>query len=144
MRRLIVASILLAPLAGCSLVDQTWFNKPAPTAPAVPALPPPKLESRAPLIVIAFATAEPDYGEKLGFAIAAAEASRRGIGYDVFGMAPVLGTPSVQAQSERDAASNAAKVMRAIMANGVPPARIRLGVRTETGLAAPEVRVFVR
>ena len=147
MRRLFPAALLLAAaslLAGCALVDQTWFTTPPPAVVVPPAPPPPRLDSRAPLIVIAAAAAEPDYAGKLGFAVQAAEASRGTIVYDVIGMAPIQGTQSVQAQAGRDAAASAARIMRAILADGVPDSRIRLGVRTEAGLAAPEVRVFVR
>ena len=144
MRWLFLPLPLLTALSGCALVDQTWFNSPPPEPVSAPAPPAEKLEGRTPLIVIAFAAAGSDYVEKLGFAVRKAEAARPDIAYDVIGVARATGTPAVQALAEHDAAANATKIMRAILANGVPAGRIRLGVRTEAGLAAPEVRVFVR
>lgn len=144
MRWLFLPLPLLAALSGCALVDQTWFNSPPPKPVSTSAPPAEKLEGRTPLIVIAFAAAGSDYVEKLSFAVRAAEAAKPNIAYDVIGIALATGTPAVQALAEQAAAANATKIMRAILANGVPSGRIRLGVRTEAGLATPEVRVFVR
>ena len=143
MRRLLVPVLLLA-VSGCTLVDQTTFITKPPAPPPGPVVEAPRLEKRAPLIVIAFTTPAPDYAAALASAVRAAEASRKGIGYDVIGMAPAAGTPAVQAQAEHEAAVNATTTMRAILADDVPASRIRLGVRTEIGLAGPQVRVFVR
>ena len=143
MRRLLSCLALLA-FSGCTLVDQTTFATPPPTPAPGPVVEAPRLEKRAPLIVIAFTTPAPDYSAALASAVRAAEASRRGIGYDVIGIAAIAGTPAVQAQAEREAAVNATTIMRAILADDVPAGRIRLGVRTEIGLAVPQVRVFVR
>ena len=143
MRRLFPCLLLLA-FSGCALVDQTWFTTPPPAPSPGPVVEAPQLERRAPLIVIAFATPAADFTASLADAVRAAEAARPGIGYDVIGMAAAAGTPSVQAQAEREAAVNATTTMRAILSDSVPASRIRLGVRTEAGLAVPQVRVFVR
>ena len=143
MRRLLFPALLLA-VGGCTLVDQTTFATKPPAPPPGPVVEAPRLEKRTPLIVVAFTTPPPDYAAPLADAVRAAEASRRGIGYDVIGMAAVAGTRAVQAQAEREAAVNATATMRAMLADGVPDSRIRLGVRTEIGLPVPQVRVFVR
>lgn len=137
------AALLLLTLAGCKLIDQTTFA-PSPEATPRPVAPPPKVEARAPLIVIGFASATPDYADPLRQAVRAAEARKPGIVYDVVGIAPARDDAGAQADAVLLASDNASAVMRAIMADGVPPARIHLGARTETGLTAREVRVYVR
>lgn len=143
MRRLLFCLVLLG-FSGCALVDQTWFTTPPPAPAPGPVVEAPRLEKRAALIVIAFTTPTPDYAATLASAVRAAEASRPSIGYDVIGMAAAAGMPAVQAAAEREAAVNATTTMRAILTDGVPASRIRLGVRTEPGLTVPQVRVFVR
>lgn len=138
------AALLLLTLAGCKLIDQTTFA-PSPEATPRPVAPPPKVEARAPLIVISFASATPpDYADPLRQAVRAAQARKPDIVYDVVGVAPVRGDAGAQSDGLLLASDNASAVMRAIIADAVPAARIHLGARTETGLAAREVRIYVR
>jgi ABC-type glycerol-3-phosphate transport system substrate-binding protein len=137
------AALLLLALAGCTLIDQTTFA-PSPEATTRPAPPPPKMEARAPLIVISFASAPPDYADPLRQAVRAAQARKPDIIYDVVGVAPARGDAVAQADGLLVSSDNASAVMRALIADGVPAARIHLGARTEAGLTAREVRVYVR
>ena len=134
--------ILLIPiLTACTLIDQTMFA-PSPEPKPPPAIVPPKVETRTPLIVIANSATPKDYAQSLREAVRAAERLKRNIDYDVVGIAPQAADPSTVALEE--AGSHAAEVMRAIMAQGVPAARIHLGVRSDPAIGAGEVRVFVR
>jgi len=128
-------------LAGCALVDQRTFA-PAPEAKAAPAAAQPapapvKMDARTPLVSIDFAGPTPTYQELLGYAVRAAETRDRDVQYDVVSMVPKAADA---AAGQRDAAD----VMRAIMREGVPPARIHLGLRADPTLSGPEVRVYVR
>lgn len=140
--------LLLPLLAGCTLIDQNTFAPSPEPRPAV-AIEPPPVETRTPLIVIAASATPNQYGKSLREAVRAAEKSKRDIDYDVAGVAPgttnAAGNPvgaSVVAREE--AGSHAAEVMRAIMALGVPAARIHLATRSDGGITAGEIRIYVR
>jgi hypothetical protein len=134
---------MLCLLSGCKLIDQTTFA-PAPEAKTSPVLAAQQAapqsasaEGRRALVTIAYATPNPDYQGVLRYAVSAAEARDRTVQYDVIGEVPSLASAE---QAQRDAT----EVMRAIMAAGVPAARIHLGLRAEPGVAVRQVRVFVR
>jgi hypothetical protein len=129
--------VLLAglALAGCKLVDQTTFAPSPEAPPATPA--PPSADPRIPLLTIGYDTPNPNYQDVLRYAVRAAETRAPGVEYDVYAMLPA-GGDAAQAQN------SAVEVMRAILADGVPPARVHLGLRTEAASAARQVRVYVR
>ena len=84
-----------------------------------------------------FSGPPPQYEELLRYAVRAAEMRDRDVQYDVVAMLP---NPTDAGQGQQ----NAVAVMRSIMLAGVPPARIHLGLRTESTLSGREVRVYVR
>ncbi len=143
-RRILVrgsAFLTLGLLPGCDLIGQNTFApapapKPAPAATQVPA-PTPSSEARRALVTIDEAGKASDYRPLLRYAVHAAEARDRGVQFDVVAVLPDL---SAAEQGQRDAS----EVMRAIMAEGVPSARIHLSLRAEPGLARRQVRVYVR
>jgi hypothetical protein len=141
--------VLLLPILGaCTLIDQTTFA-PSPEPKPVVAPEPPPIETRKPLIVIAATATPKDYAKSLRDAVRAAEKSRRDIDYDVVGVAPGTtdadGKPAAASVVAREeAGSHAAEVMRAIMALGVPAARIHLAARSDGAVTAGEIRVYVR
>jgi hypothetical protein len=129
--------VLLAGLvlSGCKLVDQTTF---APSPDAMPATPqPPKPDPRIPLLTIGFAEPDAHYQDVLRYAVREAETRDPRVQYDVIAMLPAGG----DAVAEQ---GRAADVMRAIMAQGVPAARIHLGLRSEAAGTPDQVRVYVR
>lgn len=133
--------LALILLAGCDLIGQNTFApapppKPAPAA-AQALAPAPSFEPRRALVTIDEITPAPDYRPLLRYAVRAAEARDRGVQFDVVAALPDL---SAAEQGQREASA----VMRAIMAEGVPPARIHLGLHAEPGLAHRQVRVYVR
>ncbi len=127
---------LLLALPACHLLDQTDFDpKPPPRPPGPPPVPNP--ETRAALITIEYAKANPDYAITLGATIKAVEAQRPGLLYDVVAVvADASGAPAARAR--------AADVMTVIEAQGVIPARIQLGLRLDAGAKIPQVRVYLR
>jgi hypothetical protein len=129
--------ILLAGLllAGCKLIDQTTF---APSPEADASKPEaPKADPRTPLVTIGYGTPTPDYQDMLRYAVREAETRVPGVQYDVVAMLPA-GADAGAAQQR------VAEVMRDIMAQGVPDARIHLGLRTEPAGGPQQVRVYVR
>ncbi|MBV9248686.1 MAG: hypothetical protein JO227_05495 [Acetobacteraceae bacterium] len=131
-------------LAGCKLVDQRTFapapeaKTPAPAPAAAPAAPSPaESEGRRALVTIDTGTAQgASYQGLLRVAVRAAELRDPNVQYDVVGLAP---TSADAKSAEQDAAT----VMRSIIADGVPAARIHLGLRTAPG-STRQVRVYVR
>jgi hypothetical protein len=126
---------LLLALSGCHLLDQTDFEpklraKPAP-------LPVPNPETRAALVTIDFAKADPEYRAALATVIQVVESKRPGVLYDVVAVVPdAAGAAAGQVR--------AAEVMTAIEADGVVPPRIQLGLMVDPGRKIPQVRVYLR
>jgi hypothetical protein len=131
---------LLAMLSfsGCTLIDQRTFA-PSPEAKAqpAPAVPAVAIDPRAPLLTIDYTVSSPDYAELLHYAVRAAENRDPNVQYDVIA---VMKDMSEAAEGQERAAG----VMRAIMRDRVPASRIHLGLRSDPGLAASQVRVYVR
>jgi hypothetical protein len=135
--RLVPVVLALLSFTGCTLIDQTTFA-PAPEAKAQSA--PPQvvvLDTRTPLVTIDYTVPSPDYAELLHDAVYAARARDANVQFDV--VAVLKDTSEIAAGQE-----HATGVMRAIMRDQVPAARIHLGVRTDPALAASQVRVYVR
>jgi hypothetical protein len=126
--------------AACTLIDQRTFA-PSPEAAPAPVAQTPShsvpIDSRPALIVIDYTVPQPRYQELLRVAVRAAEARYGNVQYDVVA---VLADAKDAAQG-RD---RAVAVMRGIMAENVPAARAHLALRTEPGLSAGQIRVYVR
>jgi hypothetical protein len=130
-----IAAPLLLAVSGCHLLDQTDFDPRMRAKPPPPPVPDP--ETRAALVTIDFAKADPDYKAALATAIRAAEMTRPGTLYDVVAVVP-------NAAGVATGRANAAAVMTAIEADGVIPPRIQLGLALEPGRKIPQVRVYLR
>jgi hypothetical protein len=128
----ILAACLL--FGGCKLIDQTTFA-PSPEA-STAKQEAPKVDPRTPLLTIGPAP-EAGYQDVLRYAVREAETRDPNVQYDVVVMLPA-GADTAGAQQR------ATGVMRDIMAQGVPAARIRLGLRSVPKDSAQEVRVYVR
>ena len=123
-------------LTGCTLIDQRTFapspeEEPIPVARTAPVAP----TGRPALVTIDYAAPAPNYRDLLRLAVRAAEARNPNVQYDVVAVTPTL---------EADAPPQAVEVMRAIVAERVPTARVHLGVRADAAVAAVQVRVYVR
>jgi len=131
-----IAIPALLALAGCHLLDQSDFRPKPPTPPPGPP-PVPDPETRAALITIDYAKANPDYHTALTTAVQAVETQRPGSLYDVVAVvADAGGAPTGK--------NRAADVMIAIEAEGVIPARVQLGLTIDPGSKIPQVRVYLR
>ena len=138
MTRWVAVVVALLSFTGCTLIDQRTFA-PSPEAKAQPAPPPAPvvLDKRTPLVTIDYTVPSPNYAELLHYAVRAAENRNDDVQYDVVS---VLRDTSEGA----DGQDHAIGVMRAIMRDRVPAARIHLGLRTDPTLSASQVRVYVR
>ena len=137
MTRLVPVVLALLSFTGCTLIDRRTFA-PSPEAKAQPAAQAPVvLDTRTPLVTIDYTVPSPDYGELLHDAVRAAQSRYPDVQYDVVSVLKDTG----EASAGQDRATG---VMRAIMRDGVPAARIHLALRTDPALAASQVRVYVR
>ena len=136
--RLMSFAVALLSFTGCTLIDQRTFA-PSPEAQAQPAPPPAPvvLDARAPLVTIDYTVASPNYAELLSYAVRAAEMRDADVQYDVVSV--MKDTSELSAGQQR-----ALGVMRQIMRDQVPSSRIHLALRTDPGVAADQVRVYVR
>ncbi len=127
--------LLLMGLAGCTLVDQNTFNPTASARPpvqAAPATAAPVPAGPRPLLTV---LPPAEFREAVRQAVTAARARKADVVFDVVAVVP---------SGSEAPGTDAAAVGRAIVAQGVPPARVRLLARPEPGAAGREVRVFVR
>jgi hypothetical protein len=147
MKRSAVLLLTLTALAACKLLDQNTFA-PSPEAPVkkVEAPPPPVSapDKRTPLMTIGFGNPNPDYKALLAYAVKQAEERRPDVSFDVVSVVLASGDPVAQSLAASRGADDAAQVMQAMMALGVPDTRIHLGARTELGLTERQVRVYIR
>ncbi len=144
-RRVLTLALLAAiPLAGCKIIDQTtFFPEPGPPAVAAPAAPGPSSFAATPLLTIRVAPGV-EYRAALRTAVRAARARRADVIFDVYAAIPTTGSTEQQVAASQQQAAHARNIADAIRAEGVPASQIMLGTRTEAGLDAPEIRVFVR
>jgi hypothetical protein len=136
--RLVPVVIALLSFTGCALIDQRTFA-PSPEAKAQPAPPRPAvvIDQRTPLVTIDYTVPSPEYAELLHAAVRAAESRYPDVQYDVVAVLNDMAESSLGQE-------RATGVMRAIMRDRVPANRIHLGLRTDSALAASQVRVYVR
>lgn len=129
-------------VCGCTLIDQTTFDKDAGRAPVIaqPAKPPAATLQIGPpaLLTIAPGATPAVYGPALKQAVAAAVARKPTVVFDVVEM------QAPDAPGDGPLGAEAADVARSIISQGVPAARVRLVARPDAGAPAREVRVFVR
>jgi hypothetical protein len=135
---LVPVVIALLSFTGCALIDQRTFA-PSPEAKAQPAPPLPAvvIDQRTPLVTIDYTVPSPEYAELLHAAVRAAESRYPDVQYDVVAVLNDMAESSLGQE-------RATGVMRAIMRDRVPANRIHLGLRTDSALAASQVRVYVR
>jgi hypothetical protein len=135
--RVLPLALALLTFTGCTLIDRRTFA-PTPEAQAQPPKPPTTpLDPRTPLVIIDFTAPNPNYAELLADAVHAAESRYGGVEYDVIAVVQDIDESGLGMQ-------RATAVMRDIMRNRVPSDRIHLGLRTNPGVKAGQVRVYVR
>jgi fermentation-respiration switch protein FrsA (DUF1100 family) len=117
-------------------MDQHTFRPPAP-APSAEDVARAKLPP-LPLLIIRFDQPDFDYHPALADAVDAARSRKADVGFEVLAPVPTAGEPTVQGQAD------AVDIATALQAIGVPPERIRLGLRADPGAPPREIRVYVR
>lgn len=143
---LTLAALAGNALPGCTLIDQNTFNPAARAAPVIP--PAPVAASVAvptgPPPLLTLRPGQPAQ-DAVRQAVAAARRRKPDVMFDVVAIMPgAAGTePGLDDQSASSSAE-AGTVARAITAQGVPSARVRLFARPETGSSGREIRVYVR
>ena len=132
----VVGVLAALALSACSLIDQRMFA-PSPEEEPIPVVPVAHapVEPRTPLITVDYAIPAPNYRDLLRLAVRAAESRSNSVQYDLVAAEPDIKT---------GVPSQAFEIMRAMMAEGVPAARIHLGLRGEPALTAVQVRVYIR
>jgi hypothetical protein len=163
----LAAASLALLLGGCTLVDQRTFQPRAakPGAAELAAVRP----DETPLLTVRLGApllgepGGPSYGQALDRAInlsedragidlgsPAAEAVRAGQArnpdavFDVLALVPTRAAPAEQDRRVTQAGADALTVANSLAAAGVPPARLRLGLRGDPGNPPREVRVYAR
>jgi len=134
-----VLALLLAA-AGCKLVDQTTFNPNAGKLPAPAVVVGP---SAPPLLTIRVDDPTLSYEPVLRQQVAAALARKADVVFEVVTVVPGTGSLDSQADAATGVIADARQVARTINGEGVDDPRIHLAARSEPGLDAREIRVFV-
>ncbi len=135
--------IIAVLLTGCTLVDQNTFNPHAGDVPVVPPAPVvavPRPPDPSALLTFRARDADPSGLDPatradLHRAVAAARARKPNVEFDV---------TAIVSPAATTAGSDAADIARAIVAEGVTPAHVRLSARPDPEAVGREVRVYVR
>jgi hypothetical protein len=138
---LLLIPAVLAPVGGCTLVDQRTFQAEAP-APGAEELARAQAAAR-PLVSVRLDQETP-WRPALAEAVQAAQQRRPGAAFDVMALVPTQAAPAEQDRRVAQAAGDARTVAEAMGAAGVPAEQVRLGLRGDPGTPAREVRVFQR
>jgi hypothetical protein len=141
MRPALAALALLPLLAACTLVDQRTFE-PAAAAPGAEELARATAQA-APVASIRLDQAA-DWRPALAETARAAAQRRPEAGFDIHALVPTQAPPAEQDRRVAQAIQDARAVAEAMAAAGLPPDRLRLGLRGDPGSPAREVRVFQR
>ena len=142
MRRAILAVLVAALLAACTLVDQRTFNPRAGVVVTVP--PPPGPAPVPPLVTVDFGKPNPDYAASLRQAVEQALSRKPDVQFDVVTIVPAVGTVQQQADAAVALVPDAREIARAINQDGVDDGNIHLLARAEVGVSTRQVQVFVR
>jgi len=145
LRLTLTALLALLPLlAGCKLVDQTTFG-------GKPEKPPPDMLTQAlrpgpplPLVTIVFNGGEVAYVDELRLAVQMAEARKPDVQYNLVTVVPAHGDPSDQVKAAEQGKSDAIAVADEMIGLGVDPTRMQMSARTDPGVNARELRIYVR
>ncbi len=98
----------------------------------------------SPLVVIQFDRPDVAYEQPLYAAISEALAQRPNANFDLVAVTPARGSPSEMATASGRSKKNAERVLRALIAMGLPAERLNLGSQTSNTASDSEVHVFVR
>ena len=95
-------------------------------------------------MVIRFDDPDAEFDDAIGDAIGAALASRPLGTFDVQALAPDAAPLENKLAAIRVARDSAERVLRSLTSHGVPASQIELSARTDAGISAPQVLVYLR
>ncbi len=130
-------------LAGCKLIDQTTFGaKPVTPAPdfVAEALKP---GSRLPLITIGFGGTPVNYDAQLKSVLELAQTRRPDAKYHVVTVVPASGDPDKDSRAIEKGRYDVRRLEDAMTNDGIPGDDISTSARTEKGVTAREIRIYV-
>ncbi len=138
-----VALAALALLGGCKLIDQTSFGA-RPVAPApdfvAEALKP---GSRLPLMTVRFDGTPFNYDTQLKSVLDLAQTRRPDAKYHVVTVVPASGDPEKDSRVIENGRYDVRRLEDAMTNDGVAGDDIRTSARTEKGVTAREIRIYV-
>lgn len=118
----------------------------APAAPSLTQAPRAagELPTTPPLVVIRFDRPDVEYERSLYTALSQALELRPGAEFTVLAVSPAGGTAANVQLAQTESRSNAERVFQSMSDMGLPPDRVQLSATTSSGVAANEVRIYVR
>ena len=138
-----VALAALALLGGCKLIDQTNFGaKPVSPSPdfVAAALKP---GSRLPLMTVRFDGTPFNYDTQLKSVLDLAQTRRPDAKYHVVTVVPASGDPEKDSRVIENGRYDVRRLEDAMTNDGVAGDDIRTSARTEKGVTAREIRIYV-
>ncbi len=138
-----VALAALALLGGCKLIDQTTFGaKPVSPSPdfVAEALKP---GSRLPLMTVRFDGTPFNYDTQLKSVLDLAQTRRPDAKYHVVTVVPASGDPEKDSRVIENGRYDVRRLEDAMTNDGVAGDDIRTSARTEKGVTAREIRIYV-
>jgi hypothetical protein len=102
------------------------------------------LASGRPFVVIRFDNPGVEYEQQLYEAVSAALARAPDVGFDLVAAAPAFGTSEEITSNSEAARASSEKVMRSLLAMGLPADRISVSQVTDPNVQGTEVRLYVR
>ena len=145
-RRACLAAAAIAALivlAGCKIIDQTTFG-------AKPVAPPPdfvaealKPGSKLPLMTVRFDGTPFNYDAQLKSVLELAQTRRPDAKYHVVTVVPASGDPEKDSRAIENGRYDVRRLEDAMTNDGIPGDDISTSARTEKGITAREIRIYV-
>ena len=138
-----VAVAALIMLGGCKIIDQTTFGaKPVAPAPdfVAEALKP---GSKLPLMTVRFDGTPFNYDTQLKSVLELAQTRRPDAKYHVVTVVPASGDPEKDSRAIENGRYDVRRLEDAMTNDGIPGDDISTPARTEKGITAREIRIYV-
>ena len=137
-------------LFGPSLSNRAFFATASAPGPAVAAAPAAARTARTavptgrPLVVVRFDRPNVEYENALFNAVSAALDRRPGSAFELVAVTPNRGTPAQVALGANDARRDSERVLRSLIAMGLPPERVNVSAASSTDAQTNEVHLYIR
>lgn len=134
-------------LFGPSLSNRAFFattSAPGPGVAAAPAAARAAVPTSRPLVVVRFDRPNVEYENALFNAVSAALDRRPGSAFELVAVTPSRGTPAQVALGANDARRDSERVLRSLIAMGLPPERVNVSAASSTDAQTNEVHLYIR